>query len=72
MTKRKRAASGDRRPQATPGGLGGPLSPEGSGGADAVTAHEQQAVDDAVDKLAALGPLLAFPHSSKAMGEARA
>ncbi len=32
-------------------------------------AHEQRAVDNAVDKLAAFGPLLAFPHSSNVMGD---
>lgn len=32
-------------------------------------AHERKAIDNAVDKLASLGPLLPFPHSSKVMGD---
>jgi hypothetical protein len=31
--------------------------------------QEQKAIDGAVDKLASLGPLLPFPHSSKVMGD---
>lgn len=37
--------------------------------ADAVPAQERKAVDNAVDKLASLGPLLPFPHSSKVMSD---
>jgi hypothetical protein len=70
MTKRKRAAGGDRRPQAAPGGAWVVrYHPKARSEADAVPAHEQRALDNAVDKLAALGPLLAFPHSSKVMGD---
>lgn len=32
-------------------------------------AQERKAIDNAVDKLASLGPALAFPHSSKIMGD---
>ncbi len=49
--------------------MGGPLSPEGPSGGNAVPEHERKAIDNAVDKLASLGPLLAFPHSSKIMGD---
>jgi hypothetical protein len=44
--------------------------PEARLEADAVPAQERKAIDNAVDKLAALGPRLAFPHSSKIMGDA--
>jgi hypothetical protein len=30
---------------------------------------ERKAIDNAVDKLASLGPILPFPHSSKVMGD---
>jgi hypothetical protein len=36
--------------------------------ADAISSQDQRAIDNAVDKLAALGPNLAFPHSSNVMG----
>ncbi len=70
MTKRKSPAGGNRRPQASPGGAWAVrYHPKARAEADAVPAHEQRALDNAVDKLAALGPLLAFPHSSKVMGD---
>ena len=70
MTKRKKGASSDRRAQAAPDGAWDVrYHPKARAEADAVTAHEQRAIDNAVDKLAALGPLLAFPHSSKVMGD---
>ncbi len=37
--------------------------------ADAVPERERKAIDNAVDKLASLGPTLPFPHSSKVMGD---
>jgi hypothetical protein len=37
--------------------------------ADAVPTQESKAIDNAVDKLASLGPMLPFPHSSKVMGD---
>lgn len=43
--------------------------PQARAEANAVPAHERKAVDNAVDKLASLGPLLPFPHSSKVMGD---
>jgi hypothetical protein len=36
---------------------------------DEIQAQESKAIDNAVDKLASLGPNLPFPHSSKVMGE---
>jgi hypothetical protein len=36
---------------------------------DAIPERERKAVDNAVDKLASLGPTLPFPHSSKVMGD---
>ena len=35
--------------------------------ADAVQVRDRRAIDNAVDKLAILGPNLAFPHASKVM-----
>ncbi len=70
MTKRKSPAGGDRRPHAAPGGAWAVrYHPKARAEADAIPTHEQRAVDNAIDKLAALGPLLAFPHSSKVMGD---
>lgn len=43
--------------------------PKARAEAGVVPAHEQRALDNAADKLTALGPLLAFPHSSKVMGD---
>jgi hypothetical protein len=37
--------------------------------AGAVPDRESKAIDNAVDKLASLGPMLPFPHSSKVMGD---
>jgi len=37
--------------------------------ADAIPDRESKAIDNAVDKLASLGPSLPFPHSSKVMGD---
>jgi len=34
-----------------------------------IPAQERKAIDNAVDKLASLGPTLPFPHSSKVMGD---
>lgn len=70
MSKREKGADGTRRPQATLGGAW-PVRyhPKARAEADAIPAHELKAVDNAVDKLASLGPLLPFPHSSKVMGD---
>jgi hypothetical protein len=43
--------------------------PQARAEADAVLDRENKAIDNAVDKLASLGPTLPFPHSSKVMGD---
>ena len=43
--------------------------PQARAEADAVPDRESKAIDNAVDKLASLGPMLPFPHSSKVMGD---
>jgi hypothetical protein len=69
MSRRDKDAAGSPRPRAGPGGAW-PVRyhPKAREEADAVPANERKALDRAVDKLASLGPLLAFPHSSKVMG----
>jgi len=69
MSKREKG-SGGGRPQAAPTGSW-PVRyhPKARAEADAVPAQERNAVDNAVDKLASLGPRLPFPHSSKVMGD---
>lgn len=42
--------------------------PEARAETDMIPEQERKAIDNAVDKLASLGPLLPFPHSSKVMG----
>jgi hypothetical protein len=70
MSKRKKDADRARQPRAAPGGAWAVrYHPKTRAEADAVPAQERKAVDNAVDKLASLGPLLAFPHSSKVMGD---
>jgi hypothetical protein len=70
MSKREKGAGGTPLPTAAQGGAW-PVRyhPKARAEADAVPAHELKAVDNAVDKLASLGPLLPFPHSSKVMGD---
>ncbi len=69
MSKRKKRSEG-ARPQAPPAS---PWEvryhPRARADADAVPDRERKAIDNAVDKLASLGPMLPFPHSSKVMGE---
>lgn len=43
--------------------------PGALGEVNVLPSHERNAIDNAVDKLGSLGPLLAFPHSSKVMGD---
>lgn len=69
MSKRRKDAGGERRPPASPGGWPVRYHPKARAEADALPVHEQKAIDGAVDKLASLGPLLPFPHSSKVMGD---
>jgi hypothetical protein len=70
MSKREKGAASSRQPQAGQGGTW-PVRyhPKARVEANAVPTHELKAVDNAVDKLASLGPLLPFPHSSKVMGD---
>jgi hypothetical protein len=70
MSKRKKNAEGARQPRGVPS-CAWPVRyhPMARAEADAVAAHERKAVDTAVDKLASLGPLLPFPHTSKVMGD---
>jgi hypothetical protein len=70
MSKREKTAGVPARRRAVPGDAW-PVRyhPKARAEADAVPAQERKAVDNAVDKLASLGPLLPFPHSSKVMGD---
>ncbi|MFI4990527.1 MAG: type II toxin-antitoxin system RelE/ParE family toxin [Solirubrobacterales bacterium] len=43
--------------------------PKARAEADEVPAQERKAIDNALDKMASLGPMLPFPHSSKVMGD---
>jgi hypothetical protein len=69
MSKRKQRSKGVA-PRAAPAG---PWEvryhPRARAEADAVPDRESKAIDSAVDKLASLGPMLPFPHSSKVMGD---
>ena len=71
MSKRKKS-SGDARQRPAPAGSW-PVRyhPKARAEADAVPTQERKAIDNAVDKLASLGPLLPFPHSSKVHGRPR-
>lgn len=69
MSKRRKDAGAVRQPQAPSGSWPVRYHPKAQAEADALPAQEQKAIDAAVDKLASLGPLLPFPHSSKVMGD---
>jgi hypothetical protein len=69
MSKRRKDAGGEGRPPASSGGWPVRYHPKARAEADALPVQEQKAIDGAVDKLASLGPLLPFPHSSKVMGD---
>lgn len=70
MSKREKRVGGPRRPRVAPGGAWAVrYHPKARAEADAIPAQERRAVDNAVDKLASLGPQLLFPHSSKVMGD---
>jgi hypothetical protein len=69
MSKRKKRSVG-ARPQAPPvSPWEVRYHPQARAEADVVPDRERKAIDNAVDKLASLGPMLAFPHSSKVMGD---
>jgi hypothetical protein len=69
MSKRNKRSEG-ARPQAPPvSPWEVRYHPRARAEADAVPDRESKAIDHAVDKLASLGPMLPFPHSSKVMGD---
>ena len=69
MSKRKQR-SGGAGPQAPPvSPWEVRYHPRARAEADAIPDRERKAIDNSVDKLASLGPMLPFPHSSKMMGE---
>lgn len=65
----RNTASAARSSQTTGGGWRVLYHPKARAEANAVPPHECKAIDNAADKLISLGPLLAFPHSSKVMGD---
>jgi hypothetical protein len=69
VSKRRRGWAADAQSRALPGSWLVGYHPAARAEADALPAQEQKAIDSAVDKLASLGPLLPFPHSSKVMGD---
>jgi len=69
MSKRKKGSDAARQPRAQHGSSRVLYHPTARTEADAVPQQERKAIDNAVDKLASLGPTLPFPHSSKVMGD---
>ena len=69
MSKRRKDAGAERQRPAPSGSWPVRYHPKARAEADALPVQEQKAIDGAVDKLASLGPLLPFPHSSKVMGD---
>ncbi len=69
MSKRKKGSDAARQPPAQHGSWRVLYHPKARTEADAVPQQERKAIDNAVDKLASLGPTLPFPHSSKVMGD---
>lgn len=70
MSKRGQGGGDARRPRvSSAGGWAVRYHPSARTEADAVPVQERKAIDNAVDKLVSLGPLLPFPHSSKVMGD---
>jgi hypothetical protein len=70
MSKRGKGSGGARRSRAAPvASWVVRYHPKARAEADAVPTQERKAIDNAVDKLASIGPLLPFPHSSKVMGD---
>lgn len=70
MSRRGKEPEAARRPQVPSGSWPVRYHPKARSEADAIPPQERKAVDNAVDKLASLGPTLPFPHSSKVMGGA--
>jgi hypothetical protein len=69
MSARKKGSRGGPRGAAPTGSWEVRYHPKAQAEADAVPNRESKAIDNAVDKLASLGPNLPFPHSSKVMGD---
>lgn len=70
MSKRAKGADGRGRPRAAPTGAWAVrYHPKARAEAAAIPDHERKAINNAADKLASLGPHLAFPHSSKVVGD---
>ena len=69
MSRRGKETEAARRPQVPRGSWPVRYHPKARKEADAIPSQERKAVDNAMDKLASLGPRLPFPHSSKVMGD---
>jgi phage-related protein len=69
MSRRRKDSGVERQPHAPSGSWSVRYHPEARAEVDALPVQERKAIDGAVDKLASLGPLLPFPHSSKVMGD---
>ena len=70
MSKRRKNSGDSRRSQtASSGSWAVRYHPKARVEADAVPPQERKAIDNAVDKLASVGPVLPSPHSSKVMGD---
>lgn len=69
MSRRGKESEAARRPRVLSGSWPVRYHPKARSEAVAIPLQERKAVDNAVDKLASLGPRLPFPHSSKVMGD---
>jgi hypothetical protein len=69
MSRRGQGSQGARPHSAPKGSWPVRYHPKARAEADAIPHQERKAIDNAVDKLASLGPTLPFPHSSKVMGD---
>ena len=69
MSKRGKSSQAARQSRTLSGPWSVRFHPAARAEADAVPTQEGKAIDNAVDKLASLGPTLPFPHSSKVMGD---
>lgn len=69
MSRHGKEPEAARRSQVPLGSWPVRYHPKARSEADAIPSQEHKAVDNAVDKLASLGPTLPFPHSSKIMGD---
>jgi hypothetical protein len=69
VSKHKGDADARRREPAPRGPWRVAYHPKARVEVDALPSQERTAIDNAVEKLVALGPSLPFPHSSKVMGD---